>query len=60
MVKHKERDTYEIPGGHREPEETVDFAAERELVEETGAKEYTIKPIAIYSVTGKTRVNPKN
>ena len=56
-VKHKERNTYEIPGGHREYGETVEQAARRELEEETGAMEYTIKPVSYYSVTGKTRVN---
>ena len=29
----------------------------RELQEETGAVEFEIKPICVYSVTGKTRVN---
>ena len=55
--KHKERDTYEIPGGHREPGESILAAAERELREETGASDYTIEPVCAYSVTGKNRVN---
>ena len=57
FCKHKERDTYEIPGGHREPGEAIDDTAVRELQEETGAREFTIKPVFAYSVTGKNRVN---
>ena len=57
FCKHKERDTYELPGGHRESGETILEAAKRELVEETGAIEFDIKPICVYSVKGKTKVN---
>ena len=57
LCKHKERNTYEIPGGHREKGETVLEAAKRELKEETGAVDFTIKPVCVYSVKGKTRVN---
>lgn len=57
FCKHKERDTYEVPGGHREAGETIFETAKRELMEETGAIEFDIKPICVYSVKGKTRVN---
>lgn len=57
FCKHKDRRTYEIPGGHRENGEDIDITAKRELQEETGAIDFTIKPICVYSVTGKTRVN---
>ena len=57
FCKHKERDTYEVPGGHREDGESIDVTAERELQEETGAVDYSIEPVCVYSVTGKNRVN---
>ena len=41
FCKHKERDTYEIPGGHREENETIMETARRELMEETGAVNHT-------------------
>lgn len=63
FCKHKERDTYEVPGGHRELNEQGLFieaildTAKRELREETGAIDFDIRPICMYSVTGKTRIN---
>ena len=57
FCKHKDRDTYEVPGGHREPEEAILDTAKRELQEETGAVEFSIVPVCVYSVTGKNRVN---
>ncbi len=57
FCKHKERDTYEVPGGHREENESIDETARRELYEETGATEFVICPVCVYSVTGKNRVN---
>ena len=53
--KHKERDTWEIPGGRREPEEAILDTAKRELFEETGAIEYEISPVCVYCVTGDTK-----
>ncbi|MBQ8799268.1 MAG: NUDIX domain-containing protein [Lachnospiraceae bacterium] len=50
FCKHKERTTYEVPGGHREEGETIEETARRELYEETGAKQYDLKPICVYSV----------
>jgi len=50
FCKHRERDTFEVPGGHREPGGDIDNTAKRELYEETGAIEYSIKPVCVYSV----------
>ena len=57
FCKHRDRDTYEVPGGHREDDEEILETAKRELKEETGAVVFDIKPICVYSVKGKTRVN---
>ena len=57
FCKHRERDTYEVPGGHRENGEDILTTARRELKEETGAINFTIKPICIYSVKGKVRTD---
>lgn len=51
FCKHKDRNTYEVPGGHREPGEAIMDTAKRELYEETGAIKYSIKSICVYSVT---------
>lgn len=50
FVRHRERDTWEIPAGHREEGEDIDSAAARELFEETGALEFEITPVCIYSM----------
>lgn len=51
FVKHKKRETWEIPGGHREENEDINYTASRELIEETGARDFNIIPICIYSVS---------
>lgn len=50
FVKHKKRDTLEIPGGKRELGESILACAKRELYEETGADIYELEPVCVYSV----------
>lgn len=58
FCRHRDRDSYELPGGHREPGESILAAAKRELYEETGALQYAIVPVCTYSVKGRNSVNP--
>ena len=58
FCKHKDRNTFELPGGHREQNETILQTAKRELYEETGALIFDIKPLFAYSVIGKSKVVP--
>lgn len=49
LCKHKERDTYEFPAGHIEDGESILEAAKRELYEETGAINYTIRQMFAFT-----------
>lgn len=51
FVRHHNRATWEIAGGHIEKGETSFEAAGRELMEETGALKFNLECIATYSVT---------
>ncbi len=50
FVRHNKRETWEIPGGHIEQDETSNMAAGRELMEETGALDFKLECVATYSV----------
>lgn len=50
FCKHRERTSLEAPGGHREPGENIFDTARRELYEETGALDFDIFPVCVYSV----------
>lgn len=50
FCKHRERDTWEAPGGHREAGEEILDTARRELYEETGAVKFELEPVCVYSV----------
>lgn len=57
FCKHRQRETLEVPGGHREVGETIDETARRELYEETGALDFKIEPICVYSVISEDNFN---
>lgn len=48
FCRHATRATWEAPGGHIEPGEAPEQAAQRELQEETGAIRYTLTPVCDY------------
>ena len=48
--KHRDRETWEIPGGGREPGEAIADTARRELYEETGATSFDLTQVCVYSV----------
>ncbi|QIZ78573.1 HAD hydrolase-like protein [Ferrimonas lipolytica] len=51
LSRHHQRQSWDIPGGKIDAGETAEQAAARELVEETGASQFTLEPIELYHVT---------
>lgn len=50
FVRHRDRQSWEMPAGHIEPGEAPDRAAERELFEEAGVIKSSLRAISDYSV----------
>lgn len=50
LCRHKERSTWEIPGGHREKGDSIEQTARRELYEETGVTDAQLRLLDIYAV----------
>ncbi len=51
LCKHREKGSWEIPGGHIELGESWREAAKRELFEETGITKYNIEKICLYKIS---------
>lgn len=50
FCRHRDRTTWEIPGGHREAGERIEKTALRELMEETGAIDFDLAGVCTYGV----------
>lgn len=57
FVRHRLRETWEMPAGHIEDGETALAAARRELYEETGAKMFSLQMVADYSCEWHGEIN---
>jgi len=50
FVRHRDRQSFEFPAGHREEGESLLEAARRELHEESGAADFSVWPVTFYGV----------
>ena len=50
LCRHRDRQTWEMPGGHRESGESIYQTAQRELLEETGVAECQLEAVSAYGV----------
>ncbi|WP_199621238.1 NUDIX domain-containing protein [Paenibacillus alkalitolerans] len=57
IIKNKNKDLWELPGGKREEGEQLLKAASRELYEETGAVSFELIPYGIYLMNGSYGMN---
>ena len=58
LCRHRDRTTWENPGGHREPGETMEETARRELLEETGFTANSLELVGVYTGPEEHAVYP--